>query len=395
METSVSDAVHSDPAFSVFDLHTHPTLKTFMFGKRFWERHRTPGFFFPLTLRVHLDALREGGVSAFSCSTYAVERGWLEYVWLNRLSTFLWPNVERMFTEAPDDLARELLNHCEQMVRDTVRRRGPLIEVAHSFEEYEDITRSGKIALLHSLEGAHHLNHNLDNLEDFYNRGVCLMTVAHIFPNEASECVDAIPPEIFLRKLGCFNYKFDPEGGLSEFGYQLIERMLEIGMIVDMTHMTPRGRAQTLEIARNSTTKRPVILSHVGVFEYCRHPMNPTAEEIRRIADTGGVIGIIMMDRWLADNPPRLCADVILRTVEHLVKHGGEDVVAIGSDFDGFTYVPRDFASPRDYRRLRTLLLEHYSPEQVSKFLNGNARRVLYEGWGKRGKQAVPKAATG
>lgn len=73
-----------------------------------------------------------------------------------------------------------------------------------------------------------------------------------------------------------------------------------------------------------------------------------------------------------------------MRSVEHLIKHGGEECVAFGSDFDGFTDPPKDWASPRDYNNVRSWLLEKYSEEQVAKFLFGNADRVLREGWGKQ-----------
>ena len=73
--------------------------------------------------------------------------------------------------------------------------------------------------------------------------------------------------------------------------------------------------------------------------------------------------------------------NAIIESIDHMVRCGGEEVVAFGSDFDGFTGPPPDFKSPRDYAVLRDRLLKKYTERQVEKFLNGNALRVLREGW--------------
>lgn len=367
----------------VVDLHAHPTLKTLQFGKKFWDRHRPPGFFFcPFTMRTDLDALINGGVKTVCCSVYVLERGWLDDVWPLKLLRALQPRMDHVLTEAPDDMTREYLNHLITMVRETNARRGPVVEIATSYAHLQQINASGRIAMVNTIEGAHSLNGNLDNLDDFHRRGVSAMIVPHMYPNEACHsCANAIPEDTILRKFGCFKQTFYPDRGLTPWGRQLIDKMLDIGMIVDMTHGTPAFRKEVLEIARNHPKRRPIIMSHVGVYHYCPCHMNPTIDDIKQIADSGGVIGIIFMETWLKRPPARYSADVVMATVEHLVKHGGEDIVAFGSDFDGFTYVPKDFKSPRDYNRLRDLLGRRYSEAQCEKFLSGNAERVLRDGW--------------
>lgn len=368
----------------VVDLHAHPTLKTLQFGRKFWDRHNPPGFFFcPFTMRTDLDALIDGGVKTVLCSVYVMERGWTTDVWPLQYLRKLMPRMDHVLTEEPDDMTREYLNHLIHVVRETNQRRGPVVEIAKGYADMQRIHAEGKIAFINSIEGAHSLNGNLDNVDDFFERGVCHMIVPHMYPNEACGCSNAIPEDIWLRNIGCFQQKFYPDRGLTPWGRQLIDKMFDIGMIVDMSHGTPAFRREVLEMARNHPKKRPVIMSHVGVYHYCPCDMNPGIQDIKEIAETGGVVGIIFMDAWLKKPPVRLCADVIMGTVDHLIKHGGEDCVAFGSDFDGFTYVPKDFKSPRDFNRLRTLLLKKYSETQVEKFLSGNAERVLRLGWGK------------
>ena len=112
-------------------------------------------------------------------------------------------------------------------------------------------------------------------------------------------------------------------------------------------------------------------------------PKAPDSDEIRAITDTGGVIGIMMAQYPGPGSSGLTGVEVVMQSIDHLVRYGGEDVVAIGSDFDGFTTVPRDLKSPRGYANLRQAILRRYSESQVAKFLSGNAERVLKAGWGR------------
>ncbi len=372
-----------DQKLGVIDLHTHPTLKTFTFFHKFWKAHRPPGFMFPFCMRTDLDALIDGGVKAFLCSIFVYEREMLEDLWLLKGLTKVYPRAKHLFTAPLDQLTHEYLDEIDAVLEETRKRRGQVIERAKSYADMQRIMAEGKVCVLNSIEGAHHLNGNLDNLQKYFDRGVCHMIVPHFYPNEASGSVDPIPDDLPLRKIGCFTFSRDPNEGITDWGRELMERMFEIGMIVDICHATPKGRKDAYEVARNYPKKRPIVMCHVGVHEYAPYPMNPTPEDIRAIADTGGVIGIIFMTFWLQKPEVKKGEEIILKTVDHLIQNGGEEVVAFGSDFDGFTGPPKDFKSPRDYNRLREILLQKYSEEQVQKFLSGNADRVLKEGWGK------------
>lgn len=373
----------ADLDFGVLDLHAHPMLKTYTFGHKFWKAHNPPGFMFPLCMRTDLDALLAGGCQGFLSACYVVERGIEDDAKpLRFLKKFL-PKLDRALTEEPDDMCREQMNHFRQVIEETRRRRGDVIEIANGFGHMQEIMAEGRIAVVQSIEGAHVLKGSLETLEEFYERGVAHMIVPHFYPNEATFTVDAIPHNMPLRKLGLLTREYHLDRGLTDWGHQLINRMFDLGMIVDVTHGTPPMRQQVYELARAHQKKRPVIMSHVGVHEFAPYPMNPTADDIRQIAETGGTVGIIMMTYWLEEPEPKYGEEIILKTINHLMKHGGEDVVAIGSDFDGFTGPPKDFKSPRDFVRLRELLRRHYTDDQVRKFLRGNAERVLREGWGK------------
>lgn len=374
----------SGVSLGVFDMHMHPTLKSFMLGKKFLKPHHPPAGFFPLTMRTDLDALLAGGVKAFFSTVYMVERDFLEDIWPLRYVRWLLPRLNHILRTPPDALVLECLDHQEAVFEKANVRRGPVIETALSYSEMKRIMAEGKIAVLRSVEGAHHLNGRVENVDLFFEHGVCHMIVPHLYPNEACENVDAFPDLTALRKIGCFHKRFNMDTGLTDFGCEVVDRMLEVGMLVDMCHATPRCRTEILERARNHPVKRPIVMSHVGVHQLAPYPMNPDPKEIHDIAETGGVIGIIAMGHWLKKPEPRDGLEAVLQTVDHLIEYGGDEVVAFGSDFDGFTGPPRDFKSPRDYATLRTLLRVRYGEERAAKFLSGNVERALQLGWGKQ-----------
>ncbi|NLF56253.1 MAG: hypothetical protein GX580_01285 [Candidatus Hydrogenedens sp.] len=110
---------------------------------------------------------------------------------------------------------------------------------------------------------------------------------------------------------------------------------------------------------------------------------DPLPEDIRGIAETGGVVGVMMVYQPHLAGRPDAGVETMIGAMDFLMQHGGENVVAMGSDLDGFTTVPKDLRSPRGYTALREAMLRRYTEAQVEKFLGGNAERVLMEGWGR------------
>ncbi len=366
-----------EPRFGVVDLHTHPNMKTYMFKHRFWEAHDPPAGFGPLALRVDLDSLIEGGVKAFVCTTYVVERVMYDDVWPLGLLERVHPRARHIGNAPMDALTREYLDEAERMVAEARKRRGDVIELARSYKEMQRITGEGKVCMLHGIEGAHHLNGNIDMVDELFERGVCQMIVPHLYPNKAGGCVDLFTGGKKGR-LGIFKPENQDESGLSPWGAELVEKLLDVGIIVDPTHGTRECRKQVFDIARQHPKKRPIILSHLFMSkDGTAGRMGPSPEDIRDIAETGGVIGVMMAGGRRDNGTAR-----ILDMFDYLVKHGGEEVAAIGSDFDGFTSVPPDLRSPRGFAGLRDAMLKRYSEKQVEKFLNRNAERVLQAGWG-------------
>ncbi len=353
-----------------------------MFRQRFWKTHTFEPGMSPISLVVDIDSLVNGGAGVFLCTCYVVEREFFSDVLPLRVLRKLHPRAHHMATAPLNVLAMEYLDKAEEMVAETNRQRGNIIELATNYSNIKRIVDEGKVCMVHAMEGAHHLAGNTALVDDFFNRGVCMMTVPHLYPNEAGGCVDTFD---FIRNnwwlKGSFSKKYQDNSGLSPWGHELVEKLLDVGIVVDIVHGTQEYRTQIIDIAKNHPTKRPITMSHVDIQKNPAEGKGPSPEDVRAIADMGGVIGLMMARHSYGTSQDPV--EAMLHAVDYLVKNGGEDVVAVGSDFDGYAPTPKGLASPRDFGAVRKALLDKYTEEQTAKFLFGNSERLLQLGWGR------------
>jgi len=368
--------VHSQAL--VIDSHVHPSLKTYLFRKKFVKTHRSGGAFNPFTLRVDLPKIIAGGVDAVISSIYLPEKGLLDDC---KVLKFLRPfsprRIRRLFTGDPLQRTIEILDHFERAV-DTTRTNGrELARVVRSTDELLAAKEEGVIAVVHAVEGAHSLGGRIESVEILAQHGVCMLTLAHFYENEVAAPVVGIPET--MQRFGCFKQPKDLERGLGAIGPAVVEEMLRLGVIIDLTHCTPKTRSEVYDLCG---TRRPLVFSHVGVQPLADVPMSPTAAEIARIADTGGVVAVIFMNYWLGEHDQKDGLDTIVATVKEIVDAGGIETVAIGSDFDGFTDPPDDLVDISRMPRLTDALLgAGFGDDDVEKILGTNLMRVLRSGW--------------
>jgi len=256
------------------------------------------------------------------------------------------------------------------------------------------------------------LNNYLENLEELASLGVCMMTLSHFFCNDISYPVEGISPSGKKKVKMNWHYCEAENKGLTYIGKEVVSRMLDIGMLVDLTHTTPAVRQDVFKINNcRRGNMRPLVCSHTGaqtVFDrhddghypeykyYCL-----SAQEICEISKCGGVIGIVPEIFWLAGsndkpmiaNHPLLDYEVgipyLIETIIELNKYTVKkdfSNIAIGTDFDGLATNPKDLYLNRQLSGL-------FSAMQADNQLNvgnrielitfGNAHRVLLEGWGR------------
>ena len=203
------------------------------------------------------------------------------------------------------------------------------IGVVRTWEDIEKNWTQGRMSALLSVEEGGVCRGNLRFLRDFYRLGVRMMTLTWNYPNEL-----AYPNRLSRLPDGSRFFEAEEERGLTETGIAFVEEMERLGMLIDVSHLGDKGIWDVLERA-----KGPVIASHSNARALASHPRNLTDAMIRRIAETGGVIGINYCAAFLEDfKPGEQEWSRIARMVEHM-RHirqvGGIGCIGLGSDFDG------------------------------------------------------------
>jgi len=226
-----------------------------------------------------------------------------------------------------------------------------------SYEEIIAANRDEKIAALLSVEGGEALEGKMGVLRMLYRLGVRMMSLTWNWRNELA---DGVGEE-------------GTTGGLSNLGVRVVEEMNRLGMIIDVSHLSDAGFWSLMNI-----TKGPVMASHSNCRALCNHRRNLTDDQIRAIAEKGGVIGVTFPANFI--HAEKATVERLVDHVDHIVKLVGADHVGLGSDFDGTTKVPEGL---EDVTRMpnitKALVARGYPEEDIRKILGENHLRVFKE----------------
>ncbi len=368
------DRIHREAPLT--DIHVHPSLKAYLFRRNLWRHWGSDGAFNPFASRSDFKALSEGGVGVIWSSLYLPERQLFHDCFWLRLAAFLLVPVYRKLMKG--SLFERLLEMMDAMEREIARRPGA-VELARSAADVGRIRAENKIAVVHTVEGAHVLEGDPDKLDVLADRGVAMLTLTHFYRNGVAAQVDGIPHDMFVRQLCDFDVR-SQEPALTPFGEAVLGRMKQLRMIVDVSHCT---RAARRAVYAELGSDVPIVASHVGVTELNDDPYNLSDDDIEIIAQSGGAIGVIFMTYWLDAAHPQNGLDTIWRTAEHIQQVTGSwDHVTLGTDFDGFTDPPDDVSDASQLAAVTDMLLARgVAEDDVKKILGGNAQRVLETGW--------------
>jgi membrane dipeptidase len=361
------------------DAHAHPSLGAYLAGRNLWRRYWAGKRYNPFFSRADFETLTRGGVGLVWSALYLPERRLARDCRVISGLLRLLPWVYRKLTTgSPFARLLEMMDALEG----EVDRRPERAAVARSVAELERIRCAGRLAVVHTVEGGHLLDGDPGNLDVLARRGVAAVTLTHFFDNRLARAANSIPDGFLVRRICCFRDGAGVGDGppLTGLGREVIRRMLDLGMIVDVSHCAPDARR---EVYREVRGRRPVIASHVGVAALQPDPYNLADDELRTIAATGGAVGVIFMPYWLTRRPSRDGLGAIWETMRHIRSVTGSwDHVMLGTDFDGFSAPPRDLRDATKLGRVTRMLLEQaLAEEDVKKVLGGNAMRVLREGW--------------
>jgi membrane dipeptidase len=290
-------------------------------------------------------------------------------------------------------------------LEEIVRRNPDEIAIVRNYDEAMKSIEKGKIAAAIGMEGAHPLEDSIEKMVHFYNRGI--RYIAPTWNNSigwASSAHDETN-----------NPKSLKQKGLTDLGREMIRKMDELGILIDISHA---GRQTVKDILE--TTTNPVIASHSGVHALAPHFRNLTDEQIKAVAERGGVICVIfypgfldlsferayqnllkskeaevqrLRDAYANDHeywnaradliqphiekirPP---IDLVVKHIDHIVQVAGIEHVGIGSDYDGVSVLPVGLEDVSSMPNLTKALIERgYSEEDVRKILGENMMRVF------------------
>lgn len=283
------------------------------------------------------------------------------------------------------------------VVERMVERYPESFEMAYTADDVMRIFRAGRVASLIGVEGGHAIEGSLAVLRQLYAAGARYMTLTH-WKNVA--WADAATDE-------------PQHDGLTPFGREVVREMNRLGMLVDLSHVSPATMNDALDIA-----EAPVLFSHSGAFAVCPHARNVPDDVLARLPKNGGVVMVNFypafvsdkarrrgaqesaekgrleelhpddaaaveagLEAWRKDHPkPVVTLAEVADHIDHVRKTAGIDHVGIGSDFDGISAGPKGLEDVSRYPYLIAELLRRgYSADDAKKVAGLNALRVLRE----------------
>lgn len=291
------------------------------------------------------------------------------------------------------------------------RNLDKIVKVAN-YTELMQAVKQHKIAAMFGVEGGHMIENDLTKLEALYKRGARYLTLTHnVAPNWATSAADETSPNPAIGK----GLNSEGKTGLTEFGKQVVQKMNELGMMVDVSHLGDQSFWDVIKL-----TTKPIIASHSSVYSLVASRRNLKDDQIKAIAKNGGVIQVNFhpgfidssfnrkeeaffkrhktesdslmkagMDEWYmmdwiykkyaaeaeSMRPP---LSMLIDHIEYIIKLVGVDYVGLGSDFDGINLTPLQLDDVTTYPVITKALVEKgYNKKDINKILGGNLLRVL------------------
>jgi membrane dipeptidase len=275
------------------------------------------------------------------------------------------------------------------------------LELVTNLDQFKKVNKEGKIACFLGLEGGHSIEGDLSMLRIFYRLGVRYMTLTWENSNPlASSAADTS----------------SQKSGLTDLGKEAVREMNRLGMIIDVSHLSEQAFWDVVNLSN-----APIIASHSCVKAICNHYRNLTDEQIKAIANSGGVIGINFFSGYLDDDfrrvsdsiykeiqikkeeikekfkgddkkieeetsllyqnakfPPPATLSKLVDHIDYVVKLVGPDFVSLGSDFDGIPAIPLEIKDASGLPAITQELMNRgYKDKDIKKILGGNFLRVF------------------
>lgn len=318
---------------SLIDLHCDTIWKLMMDGEGVTIRQNHGS--------IDMDGMKQSGTMAqfFACFVYMKEF-----------------EGENRFSKGYDHALRMI----QRMELEVSREEG--LAFAGSVKEIMKNAEKGNISAVLTVEEGGILDGEMERLSVLYQKGIRLMTLTW---NEKN-CIGW--PNSRNRE--------DMSKGLTSFGRETVERMNEMGMAVDVSHLSDGGFQDVLDLS-----SKPVIASHSNARALCPHPRNLSDDMIRSLSGQGGIAGLNFYPYFLNGSGHVTAADIAAHA-KHMIDVGGSEFLAIGSDFDGYDEGTSDINHIRQMNQLKQVMEDSgITARQMEKIWSENALRFFREVW--------------
>jgi membrane dipeptidase len=318
----------------IVDLHIDTFIWQRIFGYDMRKRHGQGLANFRYMGQVDLPRLREaaigGGIWAITTNPLRSAKGRAEAFSKNLVE------LKRLLSSQPD------------------------VMVVRNLSEYQRARAQGKHAALLGIQGGNALDASIEDLEQrLIDDLIIQITLVHLYDN---------------RLGGTSTPSLGKGGGLTDFGRDYVRVLNAKRVFVDLAHISRKAFFDAVEVHDRS---QPLIVTHTGIGGVHKHWRNLDDEQIRAIADTGGTIGVIYQRDFLGP-VGQDGAEAVARHIEHVIQVAGEDVVSLGSDWDGMITPPPDMPTCLELPRLVQHMLDRgFKPERILKVMGGNFLRSL------------------
>ena len=238
-----------------------------------------------------------------------------------------------------------------------------LIKPVYSAQEALENEKNGFLSSLLTVEDGVFIDGKIERVKEVYDMGVRLITLMWNFENSVG-----------------FPCSYDPEAhikGLKPLGIEVVEKMNELGMIIDVSHMSEGG---FYDVARYS--KKPFVASHSCARALCNHRRNLTDDQLKTIGNAGGIVGVNFECSFLKEGSDRATFDQIIEHLLYMKDKAGIDAVGFGSDLDGIDD-NGELVNYSGFKPLLERMEDKFTYDEIDKICRENALRVMRDVLGK------------
>lgn len=240
-----------------------------------------------------------------------------------------------------------------------------IIKQAKNYQDIINNNKEYKMSAILTIEEGETIEGSLEKLQYFYDRGVRMMTLTWNYPNQIGF------PNIDATKEVKEITSVNTVDGLTEFGIKVVKKMNELGMIVDCSHLSDKGFYDVIKYSSS-----PIVCSHSNSRTIQNVSRNLSDDMILMLKENGGIMGINYCHDFISYSNEDQIQDII-KHIKHIVKIGGIDICALGSDFDGIGTVKGMSDCTKTNVLYDELLKSGFSNEEVDKIFYKNFLRVF------------------